>query len=133
MLKAIAILFAAGFVANMLIVQRAESELTADQLTTLDSSSKSRAAKLFPFILIGSIVYLLTFYLPAYGEWIFISGLAIVLIYLWIVHFIGLKKLTDAGLPGKYIKAVHLGGYYYLIPMTLAGIALYLWNIKVIS
>ena len=133
MLKAIAILFAAGFVANMLIVQRAESELTADQLSTLDSSSKSRAAKLFPFILIGSIVYLLTFYLPAYGEWIFISGLAIVLIYLWIVHFIGLKKLTDAGLPGKYIKAVYLGGYCYLIPMTLAGIALYLWNIKVIS
>jgi hypothetical protein len=133
MLKLIAILFVAGFIANTLIVQKAERGLTGAQLKILDDSSRSIAAKLFPFILIGGVVYLLTLNVPAYGEWIFISGLALVLIYLWITHFIGVKRLSNAGLPDKYIRAVLLGGYYYLIPMTLGGIALYLWNIKVIS
>jgi len=133
MLKLIGIFFAAGLIANMLVVQKAERMLTMSERKLLDDSVMSRGEKLLPFILIGSVVYFLIKVLPAYDELLFISGLALALLTLWGSHFIGLKRLKDAGLPDKYISAVVRGGYYYLIPMTLGGIAIYLWNIKVIS
>ena len=117
----------------MLVVQKAERMLTMSERKLLDDSVMSRGEKLLPFILIGSVVYFLIKVLPAYDELLFISGLALALLTLWGSHFIGLKRLKDAGLPDKYISAVVRGGYYYLIPMTLGGIAIYLWNIKVIS
>ena len=117
----------------MLIVQKAERMLTISERKLLDDSLLSRGEKLLPFILIGCAVYFLIKVLPAYDELLFISGLALALLTLWVSHFIGVKRLKDAGLPDKYISAVVRGGYYYLIPMTLGGIAIYLWNIKVIS
>ena len=133
MLKFIGILFAAGFIANMLIVQKAERMLTISERKLLDGSVMSRGEKLLPFILIGSAVYVLIKILPAYDELLFISGLALALLTLWGSHFIGVKRLKDAGLPEKFISAVVRGGYYYLVPMTLGGIAIYLWNIKLIN
>ena len=133
MLKFIGILFAAGFIANILVVQKAERVLTISERKLLDDSLISRGEKLLPFILIGSVVYVLIKVLPAYGEILFLCGLACALITLWVRHFLGVKRLKDAGLPDKYISAVIRGGYYYLIPMTLGGIAIYLWNIKLIS
>jgi hypothetical protein len=133
MLKLIGILFAAGFIANMLIVQKAERMLTISERKLLDDSLLSRGEKLLPLILIGCAVYVLIKALPAYDEMLFISGLALALLTLWASHFTGVKRLKEAGLPVKYISAVVRGGYFYLIPMTLGGIAIYLWNIKVIS
>ena len=133
MLKFIGILFAAGFIANMLVVQKAERMLTISERKLLDDSLLSRGEKVLPFLLIGCAVYVLIKVLPAYDEMLFISGLALALLTLWVSHFIGVKRLKEAGLPGKYISAVVRGGYYYLIPMTLGGIAIYLWNIKLIS
>ena len=133
MLKFIGILFAAGFVANILVVQKAERMLTISERKLLDESLMSRGEKLLPFLLIGSVVYVLIKVLPAYDEILFISGLAFALITIWIRHFLGVKRLKDAGLPDTYISAVIRGGYYYLIPMTLGGISIYLWNIKVIT
>ena len=133
MLKFIGILFAAGFIANMLIVQKAERMLTISERKLLDDSLLSRGEKLLPLILIGCAVYVLIKALPAYDEMLFISGLALALLTLWGSHFTGVKRLKEAGLPDKYISAVVRGGYFYLVPMTLGGIAIYLWNIKVIS
>lgn len=133
MLKFIGILFAAGFIANIFVVQKAERVLTITERKLLDDSLISRGEKLLPFILIGSVVYVLIKLLPAYGEILFLGGLACALITLWVRHFLGVKRLKDAGLPDKYISAVIRGGYYYLIPMTLGGIAIYLWNIKLIT
>jgi len=117
----------------MLIVQKAERMLTISERKLLDGSVMSRGEKLLPFILIGSAVYVLIKILPAYDELLFISGLALALLTLWGSHFIGVKRLKDAGLPEKFISAVVRGGYYYLVPMTLGGIAIYLWNIKLIN
>ena len=133
MLKFIGILFVAGFIANILVVQKAEGVLTISERKLLDDTLISRGEKLLPFILIGGVVYFLIKVLPAYGEILFIGGLACALITLWVSHYLGVKRLKEAGLPDKYISAVIRGGHYYLIPMTLGGIAIYLWNIKVIT
>ena len=133
MLNIIAVIFAAGLIANMLVVQKAEIKLLPSQRTILDNLSNSRTEKLFPFIVIGVAIYLLTRYIPTYAEWIFISGVAITLLYLWVSHFLAVKRLRNAGLPDNYVRAVLLGGYFYLVPMTFGGAALYLWNIKIIS
>ena len=133
MLKFIGILFAAGFIANIVVVQKAERVLTISERKLLDDSLISRGEKLLPFILIGSVVYILIKVLPAYGEILFLGGLACALIPLWLRHNLGVKRLKDAGLPDKNISAVIRGGYYYMIPMTLGGIAIYLWNKKVIT
>ncbi len=92
MLKFIGILFAAGFVANILVVQKAERMLTISERKLLDESLMSRGEKLLPFLLIGSVVYVLIKVLPAYDEILFISGLAFALITIWIRHFLGVKK-----------------------------------------
>jgi len=133
MLNIIAVIFAAGLIANMLVVQKAEIKLLASQRTILDNLSNSRTEKLFPLIVIGVAIYLLTRYIPTYAEWIFISGVAITLLYLWVTHFLTVKRLRNAGLPDNYVRAVLLGGYFYLVPVTFGGAALYLWNIKIIS
>ena len=133
MLNIIAVIFAAGLIANMLVVQKAEIKLLASQRTILDNLSNSRTEKLFPFIVIGVAIYLLTRYIPTYAEWIFISGVAITLLYLWVNHFLTVKRLRNSGLPDNYIRTVLLGGFFYLVPMTFGGAALYLWNIKIIS
>lgn len=117
----------------MLIVQKAERMLTISERKLLDDSLMSRGERVLPLILIGCAVYVLIKLLPAYDEILFISGLAVAMLTLWISHFIGVKKLREAGLPGNYISAVIRGGYYYLVPMTLGGIAIYLWNIKLIT
>lgn len=133
MLKIIAVIFAAGLIANMLFVQKAEMKLLPGQRTILDALSNSRTEKVFPLIVIGVVIYILTRYIPAYAEWIFISGVAITLLYLWVNHFLTVKRLRNAGLPDNYIRTVLLGGFFYLVPMTFGGAALYLWNIKIIS
>ena len=133
MLKIIAVIFAAGLIANMLVVQQADIKLLPSQRAILDNLSNSRAEKLIPLIVIGVIIYLLTRYIPTYAEWIFISGVVITLLYLWVSHFLTVQRLRNAGLPDNYVRAVLLGGYYYLVPMTFGGVALYLWNIKIIS